>query len=95
MQLGSTAVLTCSSLSPYVTNISWSYNGKKLESEGNKVNVSDANGNSTLTITDVDEDDFGVYNCTIRDRIHLTYNEFTFINHTSKCVIITLSLCHH
>ena len=93
VQLGSTAVLNCSSPSPYVTSISWSHNGTKLESEGNKIIVSSANGTNTLTIMDIDEDDFGEYNCTISDSIHPTDNRIAVINHTGEYVIITLSLC--
>ena len=95
VQLGSAVVLTCSSSSVSVTGIQWSYNGMELKGDGDKVKISDNGNTSMLNIINVEEDDFGVYYCTIMDDLHVTITVFGYVNHTGECVIITLTLCHY
>ena len=97
VQLGNNAVLNCSSSSVNVTGIIWQHNGSPLRDDGDKyvIELSSSNNLSILTVMDIGEDDFGPYQCTITDDLHVIISVIGYVNHTSKCVIVTPLLCHH
>ena len=90
VQLGNNAVLKCSSSSLTVTDIIWQHNRSPLHNDGDKYVIELSSNNlSTLTVTDIGEDDFGPYRCNITDDLHVNIFVTGYINHTSECVIIT------
>ena len=90
VQLGNSAVLNCSSSSVNVTGIIWQHNGSPLRDDGDKYVIEPSSNNlSTLTVMDIGKDDFGPYRCTVIDDLHVIISVIGYVNHTSKCVVIT------
>ena len=90
VQLGSKAVLTCSSTSQTVKNMTWHRdNDTMLHSD--KYSVYSVSDNmTTLTIMDIDEGDFGAYHCVVTDHRHVAIIVTGYVDHTGECVITTL-----
>ena len=90
VQLGSKAVLTCSSTSRTVKNMTWHRHQQDIDTVlySNKYSVSD--DMTLLTIMDIDESDFGAYQCVVTDDKHVTIIVTGYVNHTGECVITTL-----
>lgn len=69
--------------------LQWSYNGTELEGDNDKMRITHSGSNTTLSINNVGVEDFGVYNCTVMDNVHLPVSVFGYVNHTGECAIIT------
>ena len=95
VQLGGRAELNCISSSVNVTSILWSRNGTQLLDDGDKLMIKLDSNNASLTINNINEDDLGVYQCTVLDDLHAPITVSGSVEHTGECVIITPLLCHY
>ena len=98
VQLGSKAILTCSSTSQSVKDLEWRRQQKDIGtmSESDKYSIKPfSNGTSILTIMDIEEDDFDAYQCVVTDDKHVNITVTGYVNHTGECVITTPSLCYY
>ena len=98
VQLGSKAILTCSSTSHSVKDLEWRRQQKDIGtmSESDKYSIKPfSNGTSILTIMDIEEDDFGAYQCVVTDDKHVNITVTGYVNHTGECVITTPSLYYY
>ena len=74
-------------------NITWSYRGDQLFSSSEKYGITKLSSHSSsLNITDIEEDDFGVYGCLVTDILHLPITQYGYVNHTSEYVCLSVCL---
>lgn len=79
-----------------VKSMEWLFNNMPLYDDGDNYTISSHdNHTSILTVTNVEVNDFGAYNCVVTDNLHVTISVIGYLNHTGEYVIIILPLCHY